>query len=447
MTTSCVGIFNSLFWSMALPQQLDDIRLNEQQEVEALLGSPPGGLLRWGMGALAGFFVLLAVLAWFVRYPDVLRAPVILTTENAPLRMQALQNGAIQLFVQDGASVEAGQRLAVLQSSAAISAITRLENWLEEQASLENPGDILAVSLPENVQLGSLQPDFSAFRQNWERLRFALSENQVAQKITVLQQQKQQLQTLRTALRQQQTTLTEEVALSRQQFERTRELFEKEAMSQLEVDIAQRNFLQTRRQLEAIQTQLAQNDLQQSELQLQILDLRQAEQTQLAEQWQTLQTSLQNLQASIEVWKEHHLFIAPADGQILLTGVKQSGDFVQANQIVFTFLPRAANRIVGKANLPVAGAGKVEVGDTVNIQLADFPYREFGQLRGAVTAVAPIVEQNTYELTIEVPQDLETTYGIPLPFKQEMQGRVEVVTEKRRLLARIVDRGRSVLQN
>ncbi len=433
---------------MELTQKPEDIRLNEQEEVEALLGPPPGGLLRWGMGMLAGFFVLLLVLAWLVRYPDVLQAPVILTTEDTPLRMKALQSGSVQLLVVDGEEVEVGQRLAVLQTAAQLEDVLQLENWLANQAGVNDVRGVLEQTVPKGLRLGEVQAEFSAFRQKWAQVVFAVSKNQIAQKIAMLEIQQYQLQALQQMLQTQVTTLKEELVLSEEQFRRTRELFEKEAMSQIEADAAERNFLQTRRQLEALQTQLAQNDLRQSELQLQMLDLRQAEQTQFADLWQTLQTTRQNLQAALDLWKMNHLFIAPVAGEVTLTEVQQSGDFVQQDQVVFTLLRQATPpTIVGKARLPVVGAGKVEVGDTVNIQLADFPYREFGQLRGEVTQIAPIVEDGAYELTIAVPQNLETTYGQVLQFKQEMQGRAEVVTEKRRLLARIVDRGKSLLKN
>jgi len=446
MTTSCVGIF--LSWRMNLTENPEAIRLNEQEEVEALLGPPPGGLLRWGMGLLAGFLVLLLVLAWLVRYPDVLQAPVILITENAPLQMQALQSGRVQLLVAEGEQVEPGQRLAVLQTAAELEDVLQLENWLTQQAEVENVQGVLEEIVPKGLQLGALQPDFSAFRQKWEQVVFALNENQANRKIAVLERQQAQSQVLQQTLQTQITTLTEELTLSEEQLQRTQELFEKDAMSQIEVDVAERNFLQTRRQLEALQTQVVQNDLRQTELQLQILDLLQAEQKQLADLWQTLHTTRQTLQAALKRWKTTHLFMAPAAGTINLGDVHQSGDFVQQNQLVLTFLPQEARpTLVGKAMLPLAGAGKVEVGDSVNIQLADFPYREFGQLRGAVAHIAPIVESGAYELTIAVPQNLETTYGEKLEFKQEMQGRAEVVTEKRRLLARIVDRGKSLLNN
>ena len=55
----------------------------------------PGRFLRWGL--LLFFTIILAILAvsWFISYPDIVTAPVTLTTYNSPASLIAKSGGTI----------------------------------------------------------------------------------------------------------------------------------------------------------------------------------------------------------------------------------------------------------------------------------------------------------------------------------------------------------------
>jgi hypothetical protein len=46
-----------------------------------------------------------------------------------------------------------------------------------------------------------------------------------------------------------------------------------------------------------------------------------------------------------------------------------------------------------------------------------------------------------------LPQNLQSTYGKPIPFRQEMQGIAKIVTEDRRVVLRLFDQFRDLLKN
>ncbi len=79
----------------ANPPQPEEIALNERTQMEYLLGNPPSWMMRYGISVLAGFFFVLLALAWFVRYPDIVEAPVVLTTANPPIRVIAKSSGRV----------------------------------------------------------------------------------------------------------------------------------------------------------------------------------------------------------------------------------------------------------------------------------------------------------------------------------------------------------------
>ena len=61
-------------------------------------------------------------------------------------------------------------------------------------------------------------------------------------------------------------------------------------------------------------------------------------------------------------------------------------------------------------------------------------------------SINPQVGEN-YLLEIALPDSLVTTYDKLIPFRQEMQGTANIITEDRRVLERIFDRVNNILKN
>lgn len=77
-------------------------------------------------------------------------------------------------------------------------------------------------------------------------------------------------------------------------------------------------------------------------------------------------------------------------------------------------------------------------GQRVNISVTGYPYMEFGFLTGKVVSVSLLAdEENTYTVTVNLPQDLRTSYGRTLEFKGELTGTAEVMTDERSVTERL----------
>lgn len=103
-----------------------------------------------------------------------------------------------------------------------------------------------------------------------------------------------------------------------------------------------------------------------------------------------------------------------------------------------TVVPDEASQLVGKVQLPVQGAGKVTPGQRVQIKFSSYPYQEFGMVRGIVENISLVPADTYYVVEVGFPDGLITNYGRTLPLSQEMQGTAEIITEKRRLLTRLL---------
>lgn len=114
---------------------------------------------------------------------------------------------------------------------------------------------------------------------------------------------------------------------------------------------------------------------------------------------------------------------------------------------MFSIVP-AENNTVGQVILPIDGAGKIQVGQEVIVKLADFPYLEYGFIRGRVQSIPLISSKSSlrggqsldsYLVTVEFPMGMVTNYGSKIDFKFDIKGTAEIITNERKLIERFFD--------
>lgn len=118
--------------------------------------------------------------------------------------------------------------------------------------------------------------------------------------------------------------------------------------------------------------------------------------------------------------------------------------FTESGKQLFSVVPEN-ERLFAQAELPLTGSGKVKEGQEVNIKLENFPSEQFGLLRGKVTEISTLPADNKYRVKIEVENALTTTYHKALPFKQQLRGETEIITEDLRLLERVFYQFKSLI--
>lgn len=87
--------------------------------------------------------------------------------------------------------------------------------------------------------------------------------------------------------------------------------------------------------------------------------------------------------------------------------------------------------------LPLKGAGKVETGQRVLIELDAFPSSEFGFLEGRVTDMVPVSLDNHYRANVLLSQGLTTNSGHTLPIQPLLQGTAEIMLDNKTLIQRV----------
>ncbi|MBE9511074.1 MAG: HlyD family efflux transporter periplasmic adaptor subunit, partial [Bacteroidetes bacterium] len=176
-----------------------------------------------------------------------------------------------------------------------------------------------------------------------------------------------------------------------------------------------------------------------SKLEQEILDIRQQYTDKKKELELQLIESFENLTASISSWDHQFVLRSSSTGKVSFTKYWAKGQSVTEGERVLTIIPEDTGEIIGKIALDMKRSGKVKQGQKINIKFDNYPYLEYGMVEGAVNKISLVPAENIYTVEVSLVDGLRTFYGVELEFTQEMQGTAEIITEKRRLLKRLVD--------
>ncbi|MDR1653141.1 MAG: HlyD family secretion protein [Prevotellaceae bacterium] len=436
---------------------LEGIELRSEEFQEILSRIPPW-IQRWGITLI---FILLAALltgSWFFKYPEIVTAPIVVTTENLPVNIVAKISGRIDtLYITEKQAVKKEQILGVLENPAKTedvlalhSVLTLAEGEGNKRISNDDKTCNMSLSLPFGegrgevaLQLGDLQPAFSAFQKSNEDLRFFCQTDYHNKKIKSIEKQKIIQQNI---LNQSYKTLAinrKQLATAANRFRTDSTLFAKKVMSAFEFETSKNAFLQSQQSFENAKTAIENQKLGILQLEQTVFDLQQQKNEQLSQLKISLETALHLLKAQIRTWEQTCLLVSQVDGTATFTKYWQKNQNVLAGETILTVIPAENQRIIGKIYLAPQGAGKVKIGQTVNVKFDNFPFMEYGMVKVEVKNIAlvPIAEGSakSYILEVDFPQNLTTTYSKNLSFSQEMSGAAEIITEDLRLIERLIN--------
>ncbi len=405
------------------------------QEVQDIITQMPGWLLRWGITLIFVLFVGLLAVSWFIRYPDVIKASVVVTTNPAPINLVSRSTGKILLLKSQNENIGKDEVLAVLQTNANYLDILELEKVLsgiDANAFYKN----LYSELKQPLQAGELQSFLnSAIRSLQELTAFQQNDLHVKQ-IAHLQKQITSYKNLNQNLHKQLGLMQQETVLSHEQFKTDSLLLSQKVIAQLDFNKSKGSYLMQQRSLKNTEASIISNQLQIGGLEKQLTELEIDKNAKTDQLLTSAANSLNELTSQLKKWKENYLFIAPTAGSLAYLGFIENDQFIESGKPLFALLPNS-KQLIAKAELPVAGAGKVKVGQEVNIRLSNYPYEQFGMLRGRIESISEVPEKEKYTVLISLPKGMTSTYNKQLGFRPQLQGETEIITEDLRVLERV----------
>ncbi len=426
------------------------------EEFQEILGAVPHWILRWGITVLAFVIIILLIGSAIIKYPDVLSSQVELTGSMPPASVVSRTSGKLrELYVKDNQTVKDGEYLAVIDNPANTEDILFLKNYLDSLAlfkptkggeqllPFEELGkDLSFRGIKGGLQVGSLQSLYASLHavlfdyMEYKRLSYYPQKTVLAEERIVRYEEQY-------AILQNQQRLTEEqFTLVQSQFRRDSSMFIRGGISVKELENSKSVYLQSLMSIENMRSTLGNMRIQIAQLKESLFDMHQQDTEKGNDLRSRIRSLTTQLEAEIQSWELNYVLQSPVVGTITFTGYWVENQNVQAGATVFTVVPGGSYEIVGKAMLPIARSGKVEIGQKVNIRLQNFPENEYGVLRGIVSNISLVPAQTGemayYMVEINLPDRLLTTYKKELPWLPNMQGQADIITEDISLLERFI---------
>ena len=429
-----------------IPEE-DHLNLRSE-EVHEILSHIPSWIIRYGISAIFGTLILILIASWYIKYPEIIPSRAVITTARPPSPIVARTSGKLErLFVTHNQFVEKDTYLAVVENAANIDEVLKFRTMLNNFVHFfNNTEKEYPVSDFLYADLGELQLEYSSFSQSYSDYIYFKNNSYYTKKIEQIKQQIVVLEQLTENIKTQKQLSEKEHTLAFKKFEKDKSLYKKSLISELELSQSERSYISVKSALETAESSLLSNQLQHVEYSKTLADLENQYTEQKRNHINLIRASYKQLKNRFELFERNYVLKAPNSGTVSLLGYWSENQYVQVGDRIM-YIVTDDKTPIGKINLTVMGAGKVQVGQTVKIKLDQYKFDEFGVLIGKIKSISLVPNKDNYIVDVEFPDGLNTTYNKVLDYKPEMQGLAEIVTEDLRLLERIFNQLRSILNN
>jgi len=416
------------------------------EEVQDILGQVPSWIVRWGTVVILATILIILAGSLYIHYPDVKRADILVTTENPPAPLVARSGGRISLFVDDSQVVQIYDHLAVIENPAVYSDVINLKFDIEEiRTIIANLDKEEHIPLTNTYTLGKIQSEYAEFINAYDDYFGFLDLDYHVKTINSKEEEIRRFEILNHSLRQQANILRNEYQLAKRQYSRDSILHADEVIPDADIDRSKQTMLASQLKYETSRGAMSANQIEISKLDQEKLDLQLRAREEKEQRQTDVREAFEKLMSQIDIWEQDYLLQAPIGGVVSSPRYYSETQNVRTGENVMNIIPANQGEIIGKIDLPIEGSGKVKIGQTVNIQFVNFPHLQFGMVKGIIRTISQVPDDRMYVLEVKLPDGLTTYYGNEIPFKQEMLGRAEIITDNRVLLQRIFSPIRSII--
>ncbi|WP_319229354.1 HlyD family efflux transporter periplasmic adaptor subunit [Draconibacterium orientale] len=408
-------------------------------EVQEILGGVPSRIVRYGILVFVAIFSLIIIFSFIFYYPDILRSNIVVTTENPPATLVARATGKIEkLFVEDKDRVAAGQTIALIENPADYNDVLELEQMIDKvQPAFDTLNFAVSQRFNKSLQLGAVQEYYSQFLTRYEELNEFYQRNYYILKEESYKEQLKNARILYDRLWEQKVAIDKEYQIKQRNYERQKKLLAGEVVSSTVLEQAESEMLSKKSELDGIRSTLAEKQIDISELDQKIIENEKEYHDFKIQYESALIEAFNNLKSQASDWFLTYVLRSPIDGVVTFNKFYAENQNITEGDRVLTIVPEDVGEVIGKVELPVRGSGKVKEGLDVNVKFDNYPYMEYGLVRGKVKSVSLVPEDSFYMVEITFPNGLVTNYDNMLQMQSQLMGQAEIITEDLRLIQRI----------
>lgn len=415
------------------------------EEVQEILTRMPYWMISWGNVVILVILIIVFLVSWFIRYPDIITTQIVITTAVPPQKLITKTSGKIEvLLVKDRAIIAPNTPLAVIENTANYKDVFLLKSIMD---TINIDKSSFPFEKLKNAQLGDIESTFALFQKEYsaDELNRKLQPYKVDYTANSLEsiQLKERLNLLES----QKSINQNELALGKLDLDRYQTLFNKGIIASQELENHKLTYLQTEKGYKNLLSSISSLKSSLNELN------RTSKTTQISENKENVNLERNVIQAfyglkkAIKDWELIYVLRSSIEGKVTFLQVWTENQTVNEGDNVFAIIPTHRGGYIGKLKAPAQNSGKIKVSQNVNIRLANYPDREFGIIEGQLKTISltPDIDGNLL-IDVALPNGIQTSYKKQIVFQQEMSGTADIVTDDLRLIQRLLYQFRDVFK-
>ncbi len=412
------------------------------EEIQEILGTPPGWILRFGTLIFLIVIVLLIWLSYWIQYPDVVENEIIVSFNDPPTKLISPKSGYInELHTKHNQRVRKGQLLISYNSEADYLDVLSLYEKLQ-RIKLTNQSSIISFSLTENYSIGELQKYLFQFLDKQKQYNLRTNEGvEIANKT----EKKRQIISLENGI---QYSLNLKENLSTQieniqiQMKNEEAMVKMDKLSQSELNKTKDKLTVLATNLNATEAEIKDKQFKISNLKSDLINLKAGSEKGREVALLEMNAAFVQLKSNASQWISLHLINSPSNGTVQVTNkFLKSGQYVNKDEPLLMVIPPQSNKMKGIMNIPFTESGNIRKNQTVLVKLNSYPSSKYGIIQGKVATSSSIALEENKKLvspvTVYFRNGLVTSTGFKVSTKKELSGTARIITQNKRFIQRL----------
>jgi multidrug resistance efflux pump len=410
------------------------------QEVQEILGTPPGWMTRWGSLLALIVVVIMAWIGFYIKYPDTVESNISVSITDPPKRLVTENRGRVKLVrVENESVVRAGEVLVVFENKAKIEDVLSFEIAL---LSLQNPTDsaLLKFKLPEDYMLGDLKSHLYEFYRRQDDVLQFISNPYDKYSVEQLDKEYRKVQSIIRTDRGRWSNVDRQIDMVEDRLRRERQLSAENLLAEERVERTQENLLSLKRMREGIEASIKNRELELQRIQSEKGGVKAGSKEEMQQALVAMRESFSNIRTELSEWMRKYVISSPINGIVSFNEETiNEQQFVEEGKEIGVVVPLEKKDTQGLASLEVSKASRIAPGQKVIVRFFSYPYQEFGAVIGVVKSKSQVPIKGKISVNVAFPDGLLTTFNRRIEPSREMKGMATIIMEDKRFLERVFE--------
>lgn len=418
------------------------------EEVQDILENRPNWIIR---NSIFSIFLILAItisVSFIIRYPESADIQNLKIETKTPSYQFVSQNsGNLKLLVDNDQKVNEGEWIALIEKNIKYNDLLEASKFIENTDILLSQNNLEGIKINTGLNLGELEIYYSNFIKNLDEYRTFRNVNPNASRVDAYNHDFSNKQNALSSRDNEINTIKENLNILQKKLQTNEELFKKGYISKSDMDNVQKEYNDLKRNYHNLtfQYKTEQSDIVQTSFKskqsvadnkINISDLKR----------ESINSFL-IFKEEFSKWKEKNIFIAPYKGEVSFFNVWNSNKFTNIGEHLISLRPLSQD-ILGNGLVSGKFLGKIKQDQKVTIKLDGYESTEYGFITGKVKRISSFPNsEGFYNVIVELPNILKTSYGTNIPFTPELRGRGEIVLKDQSLFELFVKNIKKLIDN